>query len=784
MEPSKLNVAVDPQATGILPRYLDLIRSCRNLSISRLSALLDTMFDNMDDFMMQLAENAETNQLRGHYFEVMHEALLNQKNIAEIFVAEIGKGFDNFVAGNPEPLRAPVLPTERKLSLVDKDDYEVSLAYSEMVRKANEAYMPELLALNHRLAVLAGGTKLGECHPGLPGSPAQACDAMQTALEFLGSGIEPALRVEWAHEFDRRVIQQAADYFADYNRVLAAAGVLPNLSLEAIGFESLSTPAGIPRAAAPVPATPAPVPDEQPEATPEHALYEGIRQLLAERRGGPAAENLQPAQPASQAQATLTAAAAPAPQPTTDFAALMRSLHALQASTPSLSQAAFGHASLDEVKEDLARQSIILADLVQQQQISTADADIIDLVGMLFEFILNDKSLPDSVKALLGHLHTPILKVAMIDRKFFFRAKHPARRLLNALTQAGALCSGDGHDKQGIFAKMRGLVERIVQEFEDDTRLFAETLEEFTSFIDTLGHRSEVMEKRAVESAKGRERLREARQAVSKELVDITWNRELPKPVESLVTGPWANLMVLVFLRNGKASPEWADALKVVADLVWSVQPKPGAEERRRLRALVPELEERIRSGLALIGDPEVNAKALFGELNAVFKELLEAGGGAAETEASLPGFAGLPSNIELEVDPAPPEVQSDKAVWDDIDLPVSVGEIFSKHMPPELAAHAQMLKTVKLGTWFEFSVPEAKARIRAKLSWYSSATSYYIFVDQAGLQVAVKSMRALSHEMARGETRIVQLAKKPLMDRALEAVYSLLKQPGEEAAG
>lgn len=783
MELSKLNVAVDLPATGglpttgVLPRYMDLIHSCRNLSISRFSALLDTLFENMDDFMMQLAENAETNQLRGHYFEVMHEALLNQKNIAEIFAAEIGKGFDNFVAGTPEPLRAPVLPNERKLSLVDKDDYEVSLAYSEIVRKANEAYMPELLALNHRLAVLAGGTKLGECHPGLPGSPAQACDAMQTALEFLGPDIEPALRIEWAQEFDRRVVQQAADYYADYNRVLAAAGVLPNLSLEAIGFQSLSTPpTGILKpaseAAAPTPA-PAPtlVPDEPSEATPEHALYEGIRQLLADRRS--AAPAAAPAQAAP--------ARAQAPQPTTDFAALMRSLHSLQTSIPSLSQAPFGQASLDEVKEDLARQSIILADLVQQQQISTADADIIDLVGMLFEFILNDKSLPDSVKALLGHLHTPILKVAMIDRKFFFRAKHPARRLLNALTQAGALCSGDGHDKQGIFARMRAVVERIVQEFEDDTGLFNEALEEFTGFIDTLGHRSEVMEKRAVESAKGRERLREARQAVSKELVDITWNRELPKAVENLVTGPWANLMVLVFLRNGKGSLEWADGLKVVSDLVWSVQPKQAPEDRRRLRALIPELEERIRNGLALIGDPEVNIKALFGELDTVFRDALEAGG---EAETPAPSWMAPPSEIELEVDPAPPEVQSDMAVWDDIDLPVSVGEIFSRNLPSELAGYFQTLRGVKLGTWFEFSVPESKARIRAKLSWYSSATSYYIFVDQAGLQVAVKSMRALCHEMARGETRIVQIAKKPLMDRALEAVHSLLKQPGEEPAG
>jgi hypothetical protein len=775
MESFKMNVAAINKSQEVLPRYLELIRSCQKVVIRQFSELLDGLFEEMDGFMLQLAENAETNQQRAHYFEVMHDILLNQESIQGIFAEELAKGFDNFAAGRPEPLRAPILPTQRKLSLVDKDDYEVSLAYSETVRKANEKYTEYLLALNHRLAVLAGGAKLGEFHPGLPGSPAQACDAMQAALEFLDTDIETRLLIEWSGEFDRRVIQCAEDVYADYNRLLINGGILPNLSLEAIGFQPLGTVAALPRAESAIPppfAAPppnAPPADDDPETTPEHELFEGIRQLLAHRHGGPG--------PA------LAAASAAAPLPgggsvSTDFTALMQSLNSLQANTAPISQIPFGQMSLESVKAGLAEQSALLANLVQQQQISTADADIIDLVGMLFEFILNDKSLPDSVKALLSHLHTPILKVAMIDRKFFFRNKHPARRLLNALTQAGALCNGDQGDTQGIFAKLRSVVERIVQEFEDNTQLFGEILDDFNGFVDRLGQRSEVMEKRAVESAKGRERLREARQAVSKELVDLTWDRDLPKLAESLIMGSWANLLVLIYLRNGKESPEWSDALKVVTDVVWSVQPKANAAERRKLREIIPHLEEKIRNGLNMLGDPEVNAKALFEELSAIHGDLL---GREAEEDAAT-GLFPAGGEITLNVRPAPPDIQSDKAVWDDIDLPLPTMEAFSRHLPGDMAGYVEMLKSVKVGTWFEFSGSGAKARHRAKLSWFSGKTSYYIFVDQAGIQVAVKSMRALCHEMARGETRIVPMPKKPLVDRALEAVHSLLGQPEREA--
>ena len=38
------------------------------------------------------------------------------------------------------------------------------------------------------------------------------------------------------------------------------------------------------------------------------------------------------------------------------------------------------------------------------------DDDVINLVSMLFEFILDDRTLPDSLKALIGRLQIPLLR--------------------------------------------------------------------------------------------------------------------------------------------------------------------------------------------------------------------------------------------------------------------------------------------------------------------------------------------------------------------------------------
>ena len=45
-----------------------------------------------------------------------------------------------------------------------------------------------------------------------------------------------------------------------------------------------------------------------------------------------------------------------------------------------------------------------------------ADEDVINLVAMLFEFMLDDSSVPDAFKALIARLQIPLLKVAVLDK--------------------------------------------------------------------------------------------------------------------------------------------------------------------------------------------------------------------------------------------------------------------------------------------------------------------------------------------------------------------------------
>ena len=83
-------------------------------------------------------------------------------------------------------------------------------------------------------------------------------------------------------------------------------------------------------------------------------------------------------------------------------------------------------------------------------------------------------------------------------------------------------------------------------------------------------------------------------------------------------------------------------------------------------------------------------------------------------------------------------------------------------------------LKGIPFGTWFEFT-EESKVPRRVKLSWRSTITEKFMFVDQMGVKAAVISMRELADCLIEGKARVIAEEKKPFVDRALHAIHRML---------
>src|SRR3569623_554130 len=107
--------------------------------------------------------------------------------------------------------------------------------------------------------------------------------------------------------------------------------------------------------------------------------------------------------------------------------ALVQGLSLLQQLRPP-AEAAAGESGIAYIKAGLMQQ---LGDAAAGKSIDPVHDNTIDVIGMIFEFILDEPSIPQLVKLLLIQLQIPILKVAIVDKEFFTHKRHPARRLLN-----------------------------------------------------------------------------------------------------------------------------------------------------------------------------------------------------------------------------------------------------------------------------------------------------------------------------------------------------------------
>ena len=138
-----------------------------------------------------------------------------------------------------------------------------------------------------------------------------------------------------------------------------------------------------------------------------------------------------------------------------------------------------------------------------QTRLDPQDEDAIDLVGMLFDVMLDERELEGRSRELIYRLVVPFVKVAMLDRRMFVQKTHPARKLLNSLAEACEGNTGESQAERMLMAKVEEIIERLVAEFNENLAIFLTLEEEFREFLVQHRRRVEIAERRAAETQRG-----------------------------------------------------------------------------------------------------------------------------------------------------------------------------------------------------------------------------------------------------------------------------------------
>jgi hypothetical protein len=216
------------------------------------------------------------------------------------------------------------------------------------------------------------------------------------------------------------------------------------------------------------------------------------------------------------------------------------------------------------------------------QNLDYLQAVTVDIIATLFDFIFDDTSVADPIKALVGRLQIPVLKVAMLDRTFFSSKAHPARRLLDGISRAAIRCGPHaGHDDP-LYARIAEIVERLQNEFTQDTSLFDLLCVELEAFLEGQEAAADDRAVQAVSLVAEQEQRELA--ALAADQVLASWlATPLPAAVTDLLNHEWRRLLIRHHLSGDDVA--WGVAMSTVGELVASVQPQSDVQSRKRLAA-------------------------------------------------------------------------------------------------------------------------------------------------------------------------------------------------------
>ena len=784
--------------TSIVPtKSKQLMDECQRLTDLRLPAAFKEVLSQADDVLFKFANGADNSRRQNLFFDAMRELRLKGAELETTFRQHVSSSLRESM--EPARLSAPSAARsfEGELTLVGMDEVEEDLAINNFVANAKNRGARELFAIEQRLAVLLKQPKLSE--ETNPLSPLTIGRALRRTCGSLSADIEA--RITLYKLFDKIATPALLQFYAELNQVFAQGGVLPQLANTALG-----------RAPARRTRVVIESDGERVEASGED-MFSTLTQLMHNQpaRGGvgggmgygaggvPSIVNL----------AGGGAGGGGFPALHFDQSGEFLSVPALvDALTAFQRDGMVGGEGLalgtGEGVGTGAGQGNVLRGLRTSGAIGqmTPSHDLtLEIVSLLFDYILQDKSIPDALKALFGRLQIPVLKVAILEREVFSHKTHPARRLLDTLARAAVGWYEGLPQSDALYDKMEQAIERIVREFDDDVALFQEVLDDFTAFIEYESSHADERAAKSSRSLRTREQIVLAKMAVDEELRTRLKGFDVREFVQNFLLDYWRQLLIITHVEHGIDSDEWRDQIKTVDELVWSVQPKTSPEDRRQLSARLSQMLKVIKRGMVSLEIPAPECSkflSMLASLHVVAIKNIEETSIAARKLNHLPATVtpepikstdvndpsseefikrGLARIFERKVG-EPIELDIDFSAFEPATAAAAPSNAFSDDVAAnevDLECFVEQITTLDLGDWMEFSDADGRV-VRGRFTWISPTTGRYLFTNRQGDMMRDTALVDLAQLLKDKRAIIIHAEADPLFDRVLGELIDKLE--------
>jgi len=778
------------------PRELSkILGDCRDLAVHRLMLAFSAMLDRVGDLLMDRAARTDVRDEQTLYLDARGLLKSERPTLMAEFERRLRERVDDRIANREVPKQDYSAVDPTKLTLVDTASMDESVVTGNITRIVENACHEELGLLNRGLGHLLGRPDLET--PDNPLAPTTIVDAFADALRQLKS--ESRIKFQILKELNQASLGDIASIYGDINRHLANLHVIPASIRPAIVNRAAGADARRAAAEGKAPSHPA---ASSPSA--EVDVMALFRRMFGTAGGAPA-----PMPHAGGGMAPHGGASAPRPSaggddlpeigmPMAMSGGLPQVTFAPMSPTPSgyvpgapiiatqmlhegLTRLQAGQSGFDLGGGALVQFSGIpeglhnvLRDLQESplgRKANQLESMTIEMVAMLFDFIFETRDLPDGIKALLARLQIPVLKAAMLDGAFFAKKSHPSRLLVNALAEAGRGWSPAMGNDDPLYRRIDAIVHRILDGFSDDLAIFDEQRADLEAFLAEEERNAEANIHTSAEEINLRDRAEISANVARGEVERRIETSPVPRFLAGFLREHWQGAMAHVYATDGDQSEAFGASVATLEDLVWSVQPKRTAEDRKHLVALLPSLLKRLTTGVKGRDWPQ-EARESF------MANLVE-----AHAAAVKPTFANVESPTAAVAEAAKAQAEVAKAAGDE--RAAQQAEALAEAMAPAEPAppveepevrddqYLEIARSLERGMWIEFEGDDGHLAF-AKLAWVSPLRGTYLFTNRQGQKALSMTAEELAERFRADRARPVEA--EPLLDRALSNVMGQLE--------
>ncbi|MES1979434.1 MAG: DUF1631 family protein [Pseudomonadota bacterium] len=394
----------------------------------------------------------------------------------------------------------------------------------------------------------------------------------------------------------------------------------------------------------------------------------------------------------------------------------------------------------------------------------------LEVVRKLVNQVAQDPRLLVPVREAIVALEPSLLRLAMVDPRFFSDERHAGRRLMERVAQRSFKYNDEySAEFAGFFAALTRAFNELNALAIADARPFAMVLAGLERAWDEQDQAEFERRQKVLKALHFAEERQELADQIAFDMSSRSDLDNVPGVVLDFLFGPWSLAMAHARLTDTRNQVDPEGFGSVVPDLLWSVKRDVTLKRPARLIEMIPALLEKLHAGLDMLGQKPQENEKFFESLMKLHRPVLKLRRLKSMRDAEESGAM----TLEPEELPATPEQRRAKAAgqpWlgrDELDaagfedtLPTAPGELVAMEeeevavmanpqpaadsMPADLSAapHEKditgpgvsnqqaeaMLMRLRTGQWVDLY---SKHRwLRAQLVWASTRATLFMFLS------------------------------------------------------